>query len=213
MKYLRPLLLIWLVAAALTMSGRTAVDFFVSAPPSVVRLLPQSTRLDMVDYYNFKSTRTSPNSLEGPAQVKLISDGLVTLMLDSNVDMEIAVIPPAPKAKTDTVVAVITTLKLPVMDSSIEFYDKSWNKLKRQPFTPPAYSDWLTAQGRADIENLRLRAPFIPVSMAFDPKVSCLLLNNETAAMLEDSEAEALSGKMIKSKVYNVALPQFKLSE
>ena len=201
-------LLLIALLAPLGLAARTASDFFASAPDQVVRLLPQSTRLDMLDYFKFGSTRPSSNVFGGEAIMRSVSDGLVGFDVDKGVAMQIAVIP---SAAHDTVIALVTTLATPSLQSSIEFYDKDWAPLKNTFFRIPAYDDWLSPEGLADRSTVALHLPFMPVSYSFDPDVTMLRAHNEAEAFLDKDEYKALAPRLIINKVYDLTFPKFKL--
>lgn len=187
--------------------ARTASDFFKTAPDKTIRLLSQNTRLDMIDYYNFGSTHTSSNSLQGSAQMKSLSDNSMSFDIDKDVNMQIVVLP----TKTDTVIAVVTTLSSPVPDSSIEFYNTSWQPIRKVPFAMPAYSDWLTKEGASDPVTVNLYLPFIPVYATFDPEGKTLLLVNQARKYLDKDDYAKVEPKVIATKMYDVVQGQFRL--
>lgn len=201
-----------LIVAAMALVGaraeaRTASQLFATAPDNVIRLLPQSTRLDMLDYFNYGSTRASANAFDGEARMTAVSDAAVSFELDKGVEMQIAVLP----AAKDTVVALVTTLHMPVPDSYIEFYDTAWRPLRKAPMTLPAYDAWLTPEGLAARTDVELQLPFMPVSATFDRDARVLKLTNEAPMYLEDKKADEMADKLVGSMVYDVAGGKFTL--
>ena len=201
-------LLIGLLLAPLAAGARTAADFFASAPDKVIRLLPQSTRLDMLDYFKFGSTRPSSNAFQGEAILKALSDRVVSFEVDKGVGMQIAVLP---SARQDTVLALVTTLSTPSPISSISFYDKDWNELKNTFFHEPQNVDWLTTKGKKERAEVATKLPFVPVSYSFDPDATILRAVNEAAVYLDKDEFKQLEPMLVLTKVYTVAFPKFKL--
>lgn len=193
--------------AAVSATARTASELFASAPDNVIRLLPQSTRLDMLDYFNYGSTRASANSFQGEARMTAVSDAAVSFELDKGVEMQIAVLP----AAKDTVVALVTTLRMPVPDSYIEFYNTDWKPLAKAPMTMPAYDAWLTPAGREARTDVELELPFMPVSATFDREARVLKLTNEAPMYLEDKKADEMADKLVGTMVYDVVGGKFTL--
>jgi len=185
--------------------SRTATDFFKSAPDTLIRLLPQSVRLDMMDYFNFGSTHSSPNAFNGPAHMRSVSDAAISFDVDRDVNMQIAVIP----TKNDTVLAVVTTLNLPALDSSIEFYDSSWNRLPKAPFVMPGYVEWLSPEGHDDRTKVEMYLPFVPVSASFEPDCKTLLLTNEAFKYMEELDYDKIKHLIVGSMLYDVVNGQF----
>lgn len=192
-----------MTAAVLSASfgfARTATDFFKSAPDSIIRLLPQATRLDMIDYFNFGSTHTSSNAFNGPARMMSVADASLSFNVDEDVAMQLVVIP----AKTDTLIALVTTLHMPVLDSSIEFYDTDWQNVRKAPFVMPSYAEWLSEQGLKDKAKVNMFLPFIPASATFDPEGKTLLLTNEAQSYLDELDYKDLKPLLVGSKVYDL---------
>ena len=203
----RALFLALAVAAALTGASRTASDFFANAPEAVVRLLPQSTRLDMVDYFNYGSKKASENFFGGPARVIALTDNRIEVQIDEDVTMQMAVIP----SKTDTIIAVVTTVAVPARDSSLKFYGSDWQPLKKSPIAAPAYEDWLTKEGRPDFEEISMLLPFIPASAEFSDDASTLTFRNSAAQYLSADDFNRLSPKLKDAVVYDINSGRFTL--
>lgn len=193
------------VCAFLCAQARTATDFFTTAPDAVIRLIPQATRLDMVDYFNYGSQRASDNFFGGPARIASISDNTLSFNADDNVSVQLAVIP----ARTDTVIAIVTTLALPVKDSAVKFYTKDWQPLKKSVFEMPPYTGWVTSEGLSNETDLRLNLPFMPVEAVFSDDASSLTLYNRAADYLGDRQELPFSRWVIPEKVYSVVSGQF----
>ena len=196
--------LIALLAAATVSFGlnaRTAGDFFKDAPQEIVRLIPQSTRLDMLDYFNYGSTRASENFFGGPARITALTDARIALQVDNGVGMQIAVIP---RAKADTVIAVVTTLRVPMADSSIDFYDTSWRPLKKTPMALPQYADWLTKEGFENIETISLHLPFMPVEAIVSDDGHTITLANRASEYLTAAKAAEFAPWLVEKKDFNL---------
>ncbi len=204
----RILAVLALTLAIAGVAGRTASEFFVAAPDRIIRLLPQSTRMDMLDYYRFGSDRPSINRFGGPAILRGEHDAVVEFEVDKDVEMQLAVIP---AGKSDTIVALITTCKLPAADSSIEFFDPSWRPLTKGMPAVPAYAVWLTGEGAAKADEINVRLPFIPCSAAFNDDATVLTFTNEAGHYLDSEVAEKLMPLLVPSIVYDIVDGHFKL--
>lgn len=205
--------LIILCLAVLAIQGlpaRTARDFFVAAPDDVLRLLPQSTRLDMLDYFEFGSTRPSLNSYGGEARMTSLADATLSFDTDKDVHMQLALIP---TAKSDTLLALITTLRMPTADSDIRFFSTDWQPIAQAPFEMPGYADWLSPRGISTREDVQAELPFMPISAGFDPEAKVLRLTNEALDYLDKSRADSISPMIVESKVYDLADGKFILRQ
>lgn len=123
----------------LSMEARTAADFFVDAPLRQMLLLDRNTRLDMLDYFNIGMATTSTNTLNGRSKIVRNEPQLLVVETSASSAMQIALV----KVKSDTLIAVIETVKTPVPDSSIRFYKSDWTLAKTQP-DMPTYKSFIT---------------------------------------------------------------------
>ena len=104
-----------------TAQGRQAGDFFASAPASVFPLLDHNARLDMLDYFSNNMSTPTANNLDGRSAITAMSPTDLTVRLTDSSSAQIALL----TAGNDTVVALISTVATPGLDSSISFYDTS----------------------------------------------------------------------------------------
>ena len=189
--------------------ARTVSEFFATAPDDVIRLIPQSTRLDMLDYFNYGSSRASENYFGGSSRVKALSDAVLDIQVDENVEMQFAVLP----AKNDTMIAVVTTLYLPVADSSVKFYTSEWKPVNKPPFEMPSYDKWLTPAGVASVTDLKPYLPFMPVSASFNSDATVLSLFNNADEYLGEKQFEKFSPWIVPSMDYSVVSNRFSLKK
>lgn len=202
-------LLLTVSEATLNISAKSAVDFFTTAPDNIIRLLPQSTRLDMVDYFTYGSSRASSNYFGGNARVTEITENTVSAEIDKDVTMQVAVIP----CGKDSIIALITTVYLPAPDSSIKFYTKEWKPLAKPPFRLPEYKDWLTKTGSMEKEEVMMHLPFMPVSARFNGDASELTLTNNADVYLSNGIMKNFEGKIIRQMTYSVKGGRFNLKK
>lgn len=184
-----------IAAVCAAAAARTASDFFSQAPDAVLPLLPQSTRLDMLDYFNFGSSKTSANHLGGQSCVTEVSDRVVSYRLSERGSGQLAVVP----FGTDTLLAVVTTLSTPVPDSSIDWYKADWTQIPA-PVAIPKYTDWLTPAGRADEDHAHSMAPFLLISAEFTPDASSLNLTNHASSYVAAADSAAADSLFIPKK-------------
>lgn len=164
-----------LTAISMTATARTALDFFTDIPAGVFNMLSRTTRLDMIDYYNAGLTTGSDNVFSGKARILKVSDNAVDILVAKNSLATIAVLPNG----SDTVVALIETVRTPTPDSSLSFF-------KASDWTPvdvklPVLADFMTPEAK----KAELTAADYPdmtfTSIEFDPETGIFTFRDRTA--------------------------------
>ncbi|MBQ9216845.1 MAG: DUF3256 family protein [Muribaculaceae bacterium] len=135
--------LILMLAVMLTIlagESRTVRDFFASEPGDVFTLLTKTTRLDMIDYYDNGTVVAASNNMAGTSQIDTITNEYLRIQVSDAKTVELRLM----QWKSDTIIAVIETVKTPVKDSRITFYNKHWYALKEiKPFKMPTMDDFI----------------------------------------------------------------------
>lgn len=189
-----------LIAAIGSMNAQlTAADAFASAPLSTFPLVDKTTRLDMIDYFNSGSSTASNNTLRGSSRITAISPMKVCVEMTASSTYQIAILP----AKGDSMIAVVETLRLPAADSRITLYDRHWAPLdaKRQ-FSPPSLADWLTDEGRRNLDEVESLVPFLIVDYDYDPTTATLTLTNSLSEFVAEDDRDAVSSYLRPTLVY-----------
>lgn len=181
-------------------AARTAGEIFADAPDDVIKLLPQSTRLDMLDYYRYGSDKASDNMFGGDARVLNETAADIRWQTSDRADMQLVVL----TAANDTVLAVVETLRTPVPDSRITFYTADWRPAKA-PVTMPSRTDWLTDEGRRHADELAVVLPFDLAEANFDLDDSRLVITNNARTYLTDTEYERVKDWIKPELVYTVS--------
>ena len=171
------------VAAA---QGLQAGDAFASAPASVFPLLDRNARLDMLDYYN--NNMTTPTAMTpSDITVRLTDSSTAQLVLLD--------------AGSDTIMALISTVATPGLDSSISFYDSAWRPLDTAAyFTKPGWKDWLNPGG--DLATVTAMTPFMLASYVYDPATSSLTLTNNLGKFMDPDLYETISPSLRPTLTY-----------
>ncbi|MDE6277912.1 MAG: DUF3256 family protein [Muribaculaceae bacterium] len=174
-RFLRLMLCVALAGTALAAQARAALDFFTDMPVDAFNLLSRITRQDMIDYYNAGLTTGSDNIFGGKARILRASDNSVDFLVSKHSTATLAVLP----AGSDTVIAIIETVKTPTPDSSIAFFRASdWSRI---PVALPTMRDFLTPEGR----KARLSAADFPdmnfYTVEFNPDTSVFTFRERTA--------------------------------
>lgn len=175
----------------------TASDAFTSAPAGVFPLLDKNTRLDMVDYFTSGMATASANRLQGKSSITSLTPSTLTVKITDSSSAQIALLP----AGKDTVIAVVSTVATPGLDSTVKFYDSSWNQLQgAKYFTAPTWDDWVTSGH--DIDEVTAYAPFMLASCFIDPEAGTLTLTNNLSTFLDEDTYKSLAPALNTSLVY-----------
>ncbi len=116
-----------------TISVRRA---FVEMPGSILDLINQSTRLDMLDYYDADSLWMAPNALEGRSVLKKVTPDFIEVQITDVSTLQIKVLPW--KGKGDVVAVCYTIASASASnDSELRFFDASMKELPAKNFLKP----------------------------------------------------------------------------
>lgn len=197
----KQLLSLTLMLGALGAFGQTtAADLFTSAPQSVFPLLDHNTRLDMVDYYRNGMSNPSQNQLDGRSSITEMTPESLTVKMTDSSAMQIVDL----KGSNGDVVAVISTVATPGLDSTIKFFDTNWNPLPtEQYFTKPDLKGWLTDSGKQHEMDIDMQVPFMLASYRIDPATSTLTLTNNLSRFLDKEIYDDLSEYFIPTLTYS----------
>lgn len=194
------LLTLALMGAALTgMAQTSAADLFTSAPQNVFPLLDQNTRLDMVDYYKNGMSTPSQNSLDGRSLITEMTPASLTVKMTDSSAMQIVEL----KGPKGSVVALISTVATPGLDSNIKFFDGDWKPLPTESyFVKPGWKEWLTDSGRQNQDEVTMQVPFMLASYRIDPESGTLTLTNNLSHFLDKALYDDLSTYLRPHLVY-----------
>ncbi len=194
------LLTLALMGAALTgMAQTSAADLFTSAPQNVFPLLDQNTRLDMVDYYKNGMSTPSQNSLDGRSLITEMTPASLTVKMTDSSAMQIVEL----KGPKGSVVALISTVATPGLDSNIKFFDSDWKPLPTESFfVKPGWKEWLTDSGRQNQDEVTMQVPFMLASYRIDPESGTLTLTNNLSHFLDKALYDDLSSYLRPQLVY-----------
>lgn len=175
----------------------TAADAFTSAPASVFPLLDRNTRLDMVDYVKSGLSTPSANALKGSSTITAMSPGALSVRMTDSSTAQVIVLP----AGSDSVIAVISTVAAPGLDSSISFYTTGWKPADgKKYFSKPDWKDWTVAG--ADVSEVTMQTPFMLASYVYDPDTGKLTLTNNLSRFLDKDVYDDISDSLHPELTY-----------
>lgn len=177
-------------------AGVTPAAVFADAPAAVFPTIDRMTRLDMLDYFNSGSDKPSKNALAGNARVLSLSDSQITVETSGAQTVEISLLP----QKSDTLLVVVTTIKTPVADSSVDVYTSAWKPAGTGRFTAPGLEQWMLPEAKDQKEDLENLYPFTLTSATFDPQTGVLTLTNNLGEYLPEIESKGRE-KLLRSSL------------
>ncbi len=181
------------------MAQTEAADLFTSAPQGIFPLLDQNTRLDMVDYFKNNMSKASQNALGGRSMITELTPESVTVKMTDSSAIQLVSL----KGSKGNIIAVISTVATPGLDSSIKFYDADWAPLPAEKiFTKPGWKEWLTDSGRANEDEVTMQVPFMLASYRLDPSTSRLTLTNNLSKFLDKEIYDDISSYLRPELTY-----------
>lgn len=114
--------------------AKTIRELFADEPDDIFILLPKSTRLDMLDYFDVGKMVKVENSLSSGKKVSRllkVTDSSIDVAVTQSSQVSMTLLT---STKADSVIAVVQTYQLPYFDSQISFYDVDWNKLNTSKY-------------------------------------------------------------------------------
>lgn len=182
------------------MAQVTASEAFTSAPQGIFPLLDRNTRLDMVDYFKNGMSNPSQNALDGRSSITEMTPESLTVKMTDSSSAQLVVL----DGSKGKVIALISTVATPGLDSNIKFYDEQWRQLNAKDFfTKPGWKEWLTSEGNENADEVTMQVPFMLSSYRIDPSTSRLTLTNNLSRFLDKDLYESLSSYLRPSLAYD----------
>ncbi len=114
-------------------------DLLASMPDSLMPLLSQTNRRDMIDFMVNGMEARVHNQLGEESTLRTLNDtyALVELSAKSRTELKLL-----PTADSVGMVVVIRTVMAPAADSQVSFYDWEWHELRWMAMPQPAISEF-----------------------------------------------------------------------
>ena len=128
------IMLCMMVCFSSVAEAKTIRELFADEPDDIFILLPKSTRLDMLDYFDVGKMVKVENSLSSGKKVSRllkVTDSSIDVAVTQSSQVSMTLLT---SAKADSVIAVVQTYQVPYFDSQISFYDVDWNKLNTSKY-------------------------------------------------------------------------------
>lgn len=145
-------------------------DFFVLMPDSLMPMLEQNTRKDLVDIAESKMTTALDNDWGGRSRLQTITADYLMLIEDiaDSITVEMALLP----RSKDTLICLIRTIPLPQKDSELFLFNTRWQQQKpkgdiAEAALSPTHAQYLRLQQKAG--GVSVVATMQPITPLGDP--------------------------------------------
>ena len=144
LQIMRKIALILMLALALPQNGiaRNIRDLFTAMPESLMPILSENARKDLMDIYESGMRASLQNEWNGRTTLLKMSDNHIQLQEDSEgvVKTDLLML----TGKKDTIVCMVRTLCIPEQDSELLFYNTNWQQLNTKQYLsdlPQGFTD------------------------------------------------------------------------
>ena len=195
--------------------AKTIRELFADEPDDIFILLPKSTRLDMLDYFDVGKMVKVENSLSSGKKVSRllkVTDSSIDVAVTQSSQVSMTLLT---SAKADSVIAVVQTYQVPYFDSQISFYDVDWNKLNTSKYfdAPTVKSFILPGTDKKIVNDILQSVKFSLISYSIEQADNgdvtlTALLNLEGVMVKEDYDR--IKDYLSKTIVYRLSNLKFK---
>ena len=202
----RLIILITIVAAALTAVAQRLQDpavgrIMCSEPGNVLADVTPNLRAELLAYYIGGTKVEKDNDMGEKCGIDTVTDQYLRLHTSVSREVQMRLLVKG-KHKGDTVVAVIETVKTPIPDSRLTFYDTQWNPaqakrvVKEFPSIDAFYRTGIAKDAKADTEQ---RIDFAVISLDFEGKDFGTLVARQRLQEFYSKDDYAKIGKSLYS--------------
>lgn len=190
--------------AALYPSSAAAVAF-AALPDSVVPLLTQRMRLDMIDYAMAGQKRPQKNRLYGLSVLDTVTPVFLKAAITEVSDIQVGIYGGRGKDKGLVAVSYTVAPRDAAADSQLFFYDSGMKPLRTQKvFRQPRTEDFLILPPKSDVRLSELTGliPFPTVTYALDPSEGTLTATLTVDALMTLESLDMLRPYLRPTVVY-----------
>lgn len=170
----KTLLYLFALAAAFAASSQvTPRSAFSTMPNALFPYIDQTSRLDLMDYYDSGIEKKVPNQLGDSARIVLIDDTMLAIEYAPGCEMTLVPL----HRKNDELIMILQTLDIPDCDTSIKFYSHDWKPVDSGKLIDlPQTADWFAVKDKAQKSLIAGNVPFMTVCAVYDADSSTLRL-------------------------------------
>ncbi|MBQ0061462.1 MAG: DUF3256 family protein [Bacteroidales bacterium] len=174
--------------------AQTMRDAFTNMPDSLLPLLTHNDRMDMMDFLDSKMQARVTNRLTVQSEMDTLTADYLHLKMTeiSKVEMKLL-----PVNDSTQVIAVVHTVTIPAIDSSIRFYSSDWKELRVTDYVQLPNIDAFLAKDKrqfSEEEEALLKGLDLElVGMALSSSESKLVLTRSLGQLSREEQKKAKS--------------------
>ena len=214
---MRKLLILLLVSTfTVSLSAKSVREMWLSMRDSIIPYLNHNQRIELLDFFNLNVKSEVRNLLGDSTVLDTLSTDYLHLTASPSMVIELKMLP---CTHADSILCMIKTLSSPELESTIEFYDKDWNRLPPETIFDGASLDSirsglaLSLSAISDEKGIRLINMPDPILMytTLNPSTNEILFQLSIPLTNEEEKKEIKgnilpkklkwSGKMFKSVI------------
>ena len=127
-------------------------DILKSMPDSIIPLLSENNRLDMIDFMDSNMNAEVTNILNGKCSMPVLNDQYTKILLTESSVVEMLLLETQMQVDSvNQVLCVVKTFGTDIKESTIDFYSVKWRRLKTEDYmTQPDADIWTATWNQQD---------------------------------------------------------------
>lgn len=212
-RFFKTIISLLIVCFALTGEAKTIRELFADEPDDIFMILPKSTRLDMLDYYDVGRMVTMESNMASnkkESRLLKVSDSQIDVALSGASQVSMTLL----TENSDSIIAVVQTYQLPYFDSQISFFDTNWNRLNtKKYFTEPTVKSFIIkGADKAKVNEILSLVKFALISYQIEQTdgVTTLTASLNLEGVMVKEDYDQIKDYLTKTVVFRLEKLKFK---
>ena len=212
-RFFKTIISLLIVCFALTGEAKTIRELFADEPDDIFMILPKSTRLDMLDYYDVGRMVTMESNMASnkkESRLLKVSDSQIDVALTGASQVSMTLL----TENSDSIIAVVQTYQLPYFDSQISFFDTNWNRLNtKKYFTEPTVKSFIIkGADKAKVNEILSLVKFALISYQIEQTdgVTTLTASLNLEGVMVKEDYNQIKDYLTKTVVFRLEKLKFK---
>lgn len=120
---------------------------FIEMPDTLLPLLTDNDRRDMIDFWDARMSASVVNRLDGKSRITALTDDFLSVELSRSSSMQIKMLN---VEGGDTLLCIVNTVGAEAYDSRIHFYNIRWERVDGLKFDMPTIVDFFLPSDSVD---------------------------------------------------------------